>query len=158
MRRKIVNPYNPELNKCFGCSKNNPIGLKLDFEEVDDHIQAIWEPKEYYEGYINVLHGGIIATMLDEVCAWCVSVKKGTAGVTSELKVRYLKPVFMNKGIITLKARILKTEERYVHLKSDLTDGIGKVCAEAEAIYFLYPEEYAKRKFGYPGKEYFFDK
>jgi len=158
MRRKIINPYNPELNKCFGCSRKNPIGLKLEFEEVDNYIEATWEPKEYYQGYVNVLHGGIIATMLDEVGAWCVSVKKGTAGVTSELKVRYLKPVFMNRGNITLRAHIERTEGRYVYLKCDLTDSNGKICAEADTKYFVYPEEYAKRRFSFPGKEYFFDK
>ena len=158
MRRKIKNPYDPEKNKCFGCSSRNPIGLKLEFEEVDNYIEAKWEPKEYYQGYVNVLHGGIIATMLDEVCAWCVSVKIGTAGVTSELTVRFLKPVFMNRGTITMRATIEKSEDRYVYLKSDLTDGDGRICAEAESTYFIYPEDYAKRKFGFPGKEYFFDK
>ncbi|HDZ41158.1 MAG TPA: PaaI family thioesterase [Bacteroidetes bacterium] len=158
MRRKIINPYDPQLNKCFGCSKSNPIGLKLEFEEDDDYVTAAWEPEEYYQGYINVLHGGIIATMLDEVGAWCVTVKTGTAGVTSELRVRYLKPVFMNNGRILLKARIVKTEGRIVYLKCDLSDGNGKICAEADTIFFTYPEEVAKRKFGYPGQEYFFEK
>ncbi|MBN1387448.1 MAG: PaaI family thioesterase [Bacteroidales bacterium] len=158
MRRKIKNPYNPEINKCFGCSCKNPIGLKLQFEEVDNYIEAKWEPNEYYSGYVNVLHGGIIATLLDEICAWCVSVKLGTAGVTSELKVRYLKPVFMNRGTITLRASIERTDDRYVYLKSELADGDGKLCTEAYSTYFVYPEEYAKRKFGFPGKEYFFDK
>ncbi|MBS0011041.1 MAG: PaaI family thioesterase [Bacteroidales bacterium] len=157
MRRKVKNPYDPELNKCFGCSSNNPIGLKLEFEEVDDHLIAVWEPQEYYQGYINVLHGGIIATLLDEVGAWCVTVKKGTAGVTSELRVKYLKPVFMNRGNIKLRARVVKTEGRNVYLSCDLTDGSGKICAEAETIFFMYPEEVSKRKFGFPGKEYFFD-
>ncbi len=158
MRRKVINPYDPEINKCFGCSKKNPIGLKLEFEEVDNHIEAKWEPTEYYAGYVNVLHGGIIATLLDEICAWCVSVKKGTAGVTSELKVRYLKPVFMSRGTITLRASIERTDNKFIYLKSDLVDGSGNLCAEAYSTYFAYPEEYAKRKFGFPGKEYFFDK
>jgi len=156
MRRKIKNPYDTQLNKCFGCSSTNPIGLKLEFEEIDEYVTALWEPQDYYQGYINILHGGIIATMLDEVGAWCVTVKTGTAGVTSELKVSYLKPVYMNRGTIRLRARILKTEERYVYLKCDLADGSGKICAEAETKYFTYPEELAKRKFGFPGKDQFF--
>ncbi len=157
MRRKVINPYNPQINKCFGCRNANPIGLKREFEEVDDHVEAEWEPEEYYQGYINVLHGGIIATMLDEVAAWCVTVKTGTAGVTSELKVKYLKPVFMNKGKILLRARIVKTEGSYVNLKCELSDGSGIICAESETLFFTYPEDVAKRKFGYPGKEKFFE-
>ena len=156
MRRKITNPYNPQINKCFGCSTSNPIGLKLKFEEIDEHVVAEWEPEEYYQGYINVLHGGIIATMLDEVAAWCVTVKTGTAGVTTELKVKYLKPVFMNKGKIRLRARVVKTEGRYVNLKCELMDSSDKICAESETLFFTYPEDVAKRKFGYPGQEKFF--
>lgn len=157
MQRKIKNPYDPEINKCFGCSKKNPIGLKLEFEEIDDYVRALWEPGEYYQGYVNVLHGGIIATLLDEVGAWCVSVKKGTAGVTSELKVKYIKPVFMNRGKIEIRARILKTDGKYVYLNCELLDGTGKLCAESETIFFMYPEDIARRKFGFPGKDYFFE-
>lgn len=155
MRRKITNPYDQKVNKCFGCSSNNPIGLKLEFEEFDDYVIAEWEPLEYYQGYKNVLHGGIIATMLDEIGAWCVNIKIGTAGVTTELKVRYLKPVFMNRGAVKMRAHIIKTEGRHVHLKCELADGQGKLCAEAESVFFTYPEELAKRKFGFPGREYF---
>jgi uncharacterized protein (TIGR00369 family) len=104
--KKIINPYDKELNMCFGCSPKNPFGLKLQFEESEEFLHAIWHPSEQYQGYTNILHGGIIATLLDEIGAWCVSVKIGTAGVTSEMKTKYLSPVFINKGNITLKAEI----------------------------------------------------
>lgn len=155
MQRKLNNPYDPDVSRCFGCSSNNPIGLKMEFKEQDEYVMADWEPKEHYQGYVNVLHGGIIATMLDEVSAWCVNVKIGTAGVTSELKVRYLKPVFLSSGNITVRARIVSRDGRYIKLKSDLQDGKGKICASAESLFFAYPEEMAKKKFGFPGKDKF---
>jgi len=68
---------------CFGCSPGNNIGLKLTFEEDDEKLYATWQPDPLFQGYLNVLHGGIIATLLDEAGAWCVYVKAGTAGVTS---------------------------------------------------------------------------
>lgn len=155
MQRKVNNPYDPEVNRCFGCSSNNPIGLKMEFTEQDEYVLAHWQPKEHFQGYVNVLHGGIIATMLDEVSAWCVNVKIGTAGVTSELKVRYLKPVFLSSGQITVRAKIVSSEGRYIKLKSELQDGKGKICATAESMFFAYPEEMARKKFGFPGKDKF---
>ena len=81
--KKIINPYDKDLNMCFGCGTANPIGLKLLFTESDEFIHASWQPTVYYQGYPNVLHGGIIAALLDEIGGWVISVKIGTAGVTS---------------------------------------------------------------------------
>jgi len=154
--KKIKNPYNLAENKCFACSDKNPIGLKLAFEESEKFMHATWEPSEYYQGYANILHGGIIATLLDEIGAWCVNVKVGTAGVTSELSVKYLKPVFISKGGITMKAEIVGKNERNVMLRSYLYDGTGTLCAQAETDFFIYPEDIARRRLNFPGRESFY--
>jgi uncharacterized protein (TIGR00369 family) len=156
--KKIINPYDNELNMCFGCSQKNPAGLKLQFEESEEFIHASWQPSEIYQGYSNILHGGIIAALLDEIGAWCVSVKIGTAGVTSEMKTRYLSPVYINKGIITLKAGVVKQTKKSARINCFLYDGQSKLCANAEAEYFIYPPEIAVRKFKYPGHEAFYEK
>jgi uncharacterized protein (TIGR00369 family) len=156
--RKIINPYNKDLNMCFGCSQKNPIGLKLQFTENEEFIIAEWQPSEIYQGYSNILHGGIIATLLDETGGWCVSVKVGTAGVTSEMKTKYLAPVYINRGTITLKASIAEQTSRTAKINCFLYDGHFKLCAEAIAEYFIYPSEIAARKFMYPGREAFYEK
>ena len=156
--RKIVNPYDKDQNKCFGCSVSNPIGLKLTFTETDEFIEAKWLPGEYYQGYPNILHGGIIASILDETGGWCVSVKVGTAGVTSEITIKYLAPVYINKGELTIRATVVEKNEKSARINCQLFDGQSKLCAEAIADFFLYPHEIAKRRFRYPGKEAFFEK
>jgi uncharacterized protein (TIGR00369 family) len=156
--KKIINPYDSELNMCFGCSQKNPAGLKLQFEESEEYIHATWQPSEMYQGYTNILHGGIIASLLDEIGAWCVSVKIGTAGVTSEMKTKYLSRVFINKGSITLKASIAEQTKNSARINCYLYDGQSKLCAEAVAEYFIYPPEIAVRKFRYPGREAFYEK
>jgi uncharacterized protein (TIGR00369 family) len=156
--RKIINPYDSNLNMCFGCGIANPMGLKLRFYESNEFLHAQWQPSDNYEGYPNVLHGGIIAALLDEIGAWCVSVKIGTAGVTSEIKTRYIAPVYINKGEISLKARVESQSEKAATIICLLYNGQSKLCAEAMAEYFLYPLEIAKRKFRYPGREAFYEK
>ena len=157
-RIKVRHPYDPEMNICFGCGRNNPVGLKLDFEESETHLHASWKPDVYYQGYANVLHGGIAATLLDEIGAWCIYVKAGTAAVTQTMTTRYLSPVFMNKGTITLDAAIISTDGKNARLFCRLFDGSGKQCIEAEIDYFLYSEEVARKRYNYPGHDAFYFK
>lgn len=140
---------------CFACSPSNPIGLKLSFEEDDEFVYARWTPDANFQGYNNVIHGGIIATLLDEVGAWYISVKVGTAGVTKSLNVEYLKPLYLSKGEVLLRSRLTKSDERLATLESELFDSSETLCAKSSSVFFLYPEEIAKRKFHYPGKEAF---
>jgi uncharacterized protein (TIGR00369 family) len=154
-RRKIRNPFDPEKNLCFGCGPANPAGLKLTFEEDDEKLYAEWQPLVHFQGYVNVLHGGIIATLLDEVGAWCINVKAGTSGVTSSMMVKYLKPVYISKGTISIEASIISREDKSVRLLCSLFDGEGKKCAEADLEYFIYPENIARQRYHYPGREAF---
>jgi uncharacterized protein (TIGR00369 family) len=155
--KKIRNPYQRDKNLCFGCGQNNPVGLKLVFEEDEEYLCTQWHPTEFYQGYLNILHGGIAATLLDEAGAWCVSVKIGTACVTSDMKIKYLRPVYITKGDINIKARIIEQTTKSAKLLCQLYDGDSKVCVEAESIYFLYPEEIAKKRYNYPGRDAFYN-
>lgn len=154
-RRKIRNPFDADQNMCFGCSPVNKAGLKLTFEEDDNKLYATWHPEAVFQGYINVLHGGIIATLLDEAGAWCIYVKAGTAGVTSSMTVKYLKPVHISKGSVTVEAWIVNKGEKNVLISAALYDGEGRLCAEAVLDYFVYPEKIARSRYYYPGSEAF---
>ena len=153
--KKVKNPYPADEYKCFACSPSNPIGLKLKFEQDNDSLWGIWDPGENYQGYHNVVHGGIIATLLDEVGAWYVSVKMGTAGVTKNLDIEYLKPLYINRGPVKISAKLKSREDNLANLHCELFDSTGQLCSSSESVFFLYPEEIAKRRFLYPGMEAF---
>ena len=154
--RKIINPFSTPMNQCFGCSRHNPVGLKLDFFEDGEEIISEWQPRSDLQGYINVLHGGIQATLLDEIASWTVCVKAETAGVTSSMNIRYIKPVYLNHGPLKLKARLVKLEEKQVLLHTELWDARKQLCTEAEVVYYLFPDHIARSKYHYPGKKAFF--
>lgn len=157
-RRKIRNPFDPEQNLCFGCGPANKAGLRLTFEEDDEKLYAEWQPSVHFQGYTNVLHGGIIATLLDETGAWCINVKAGTSGVTSSMTVKYLKPVYISKGTVSIEASIISREEKSVRLFCSLFDGEGRKCAEADLDYFIYPESIARKRYFYPGRDAFYSR
>jgi uncharacterized protein (TIGR00369 family) len=150
MRRKINNVFAKEDYTCFACSPHNEIGLKLQFFETEDGVEAEWTPNRLYEGYPGVIHGGIQAVMLDEITAWTVYIKAGTAGVTSRLNIKYRKPVSSLQNHITLKGKILKTQRNFIYLEGLLFDEQGELCAEAEAVYFTYPHDKAVKMRWYP--------
>ncbi len=154
--RKISNPYDPGVSRCFGCSDSNPIGLKLRFYEENGKFFADWEPTEQYTGFVNLLHGGIAATLLDEIGAWFTSVICGTACVTSSLNVKYLKPVYISRGTIKLTAEMESETDREAIVECKLYDGEGNLCVTSSGTFFKFPEAIARRKYFYPGKEAFY--
>ncbi|MDR1221928.1 MAG: PaaI family thioesterase [Tannerella sp.] len=156
--KKIKNPYcNMEGYNCFGCAPHNNHGLHLEFFlDGDNTIVAYWNPETYYQGYFNVLHGGIQAALLDEAAGWVVSIILRTAGVTSRMEVRYRKPVMVTDKTLTIKAKLLENEKRLAAIKAELVNEKGELCAEANVQYFIFPQQTAMEKYHYPGIDAFF--
>jgi uncharacterized protein (TIGR00369 family) len=84
---------NPD-NKCFGCGGANERGVQLTFEqdEAAQRIRGVFKIAPEYQGGPGFVHGGIVATLLDEVMAKVSRFERDYA-VTGELNVEYLKPV-----------------------------------------------------------------
>ena len=130
--------------------------LKLDFIEEGEEIISFWNPEKRFEGWKNVLHGGIQATLMDEIASWVVLVKIGTGGVTYRLNAKYRKPVYIDKGVITLRALLKGIKRNIAEIHVRLIDGTGQSCSEAVVEYFVLPEEKARTEMHYPGKDAFF--
>lgn len=78
--KKIINPWkDTEGYYCFGCAPQNESGLQMEFYEEGDEIISFWQPEAKYQGWFNTLHGGIQATLLDEICGWVIIRKLQTA-------------------------------------------------------------------------------
>ena len=86
--KKIINPWrNHEGYNCFGCSPDNPIGLHMEFYEDGDYIVSTWHPEHNYQGWVDTMHGGILSTLIDEVCGWVVTRKLQTSGYTVSVRM-----------------------------------------------------------------------
>lgn len=156
--REILNPFTKDADyNCFGCSPQNKNGLKLKFFEDGDYVISSWKPVDYLQGYKNVLHGGIQTTLLDEIASWTVYVKAKTAGVTSNINISFKKTVFINKGAIKLKCKLVEIKRNIAFLSTELFNSDGVLCTKAEIKYYLFKSEIAKSKMLYPGYENFFN-
>lgn len=158
--RKIKNPWKEDGNRndynCFGCSPYNELGLHLEFWEDGEELIAKWQPRKSLEGWMGVLHGGIQATLLDEIGGWVVMLKMKTAGVTSRMNVNYIKPVKISKGELTVKGKLVSVEDRMANIACSLIDSDGVECATADLTYFCFPERIARARYHYPGVEAFY--
>lgn len=156
--RKIQNPYAKSGRveyQCFGCSPNNPIGLQLEFWDEGEEVVAKWMPRKSLEGFMDVLHGGIQATLLDEIASWAVQTKCKTVGVTSSMEIFYRRPVLISSGEITLRAKIREAGSRIAIVETQLISNDGKLCASAVVKYFLFSAEKASAEYFYPGADAF---
>ncbi len=154
----IHNPYrHVEGYNCFGCSPNNKNGLQMQFFEDGDEIICDWEPRGFLQGYFNVLHGGIQATLMDEIAAWLVQVKLKTAGVTSRIDVRLKRPVPVNEGPLHLVARLQETRRNLADIWVELHNPDGTIGAEGMITYYTFREDIAREKLRYPGYERFIE-
>lgn len=149
--KEIKNPYaNLDGYNCFACSPNNENGLQMHFVEDGDSIICEWEPRGYFQGYYNVLHGGIQATLMDEIASWFVQIKMKTAGVTSNMNLRLRKTVPSNQGNIKLRAWLKEVRRNLVDVNVELINPDGKVGAGGVITYYTFRPDVAREKLHFP--------
>ncbi len=150
--KKIKNPFvHLDGYNCFGCAPQNPFGVKMEFYEVGEDIVSFWQSEAVYQGWLNTLHGGIQSVLLDEICGWVVMRKLQTAGVTSKMETRYMRPVRTDGQRLTLRARIAEQRRNVVLIDATLADAEGKVCTEARCTYFTFPQAKAESEMHFCG-------
>jgi len=154
--RSINNPFNQQAGyHCIGCDPQHPAGLHLKFYETDEGLLCRWLPDPEFQGYPDILHGGIQATILDEIASWLVYVKLETAGVTQKMEVEYLKPVRISMGALMISASLVSVAGREAVINTELKNSAGELCARGVLHYFVYPKEVALKRMNYPGIEAF---
>lgn len=143
--RKIRNPWlgHPQY-KCFGCCPTNPAGVKMEFYADGDEVVSYWKPEAQFQGWIDTLHGGIQAVLLDEICAWVVMHKMQTTGVTSKMETRYRKSISTNEPYLQLRAHIVEIKRNIVLIEATINNSNGELCSSAVCTYFTFSKEKAK--------------
>ena len=119
---------------CFVCGNENPIGLHIDFTVNNDNsATAKIKVPQNFQGWKNIIHGGIISTLLDEVSIYaCRNIT--LKSVTAEIKVKFKKPVPTNTEII-LQAKVVESKRKLIMVKAQLLCE-GNVYASAETKVF----------------------
>ena len=132
----------PNSNHCFVCGVSNPIGLNLSFYLTGPgEVTAEYTVPYDYEGYPGVVHGGIVAAMLDEVCGRAhMSGNPPRFMYTARLEVRYRKNVPIGQPLRVV-GRVEKSKNRSATSKAVIYGPDGTALAEAEALLIDLPQE-----------------
>ena len=122
-------------NRCFGCGQSNPVGLRLEFFLAPDQsvVSLPTIPPDTFEGHPGYLHGGIIATLLDESMSKAVRAR-GFIAMTRHLEVDYLRPVPSNAPL-RLEGRVTRNEGRKHWSEAKIFDNNGVVLAQGKGLF-----------------------
>ena len=132
---KIEIPNNWEFN-CFGCSPANEYGLQLRFYLSERGCCAEYAVPDYFCGFNKWVHGGIIASMLDEVAAWSIISHLFKVGITREITTKFLNPV-QAKTQIRIEGEIVSSDEKSAIVQSRIISKEGLLLAKADSKWSL---------------------
>jgi len=127
------------INKgCFGCGSENHHGLGMRFETDGNRLRSTLVMDERFRGWSNLIHGGILSTLLDECMGWTVIRLTGKLMLTKGMQVRFRKPVRIGMKITVtgfIKERLSETK---VMVASEIHDETGSLCASSEGEFSLF--------------------
>ena len=102
--------------RCYGCDPHSEQGLRMEFYEDGEEIVSVWHPRPEFQGWVDTLHGGVQATLADEISSWVVFRKFRTSGVTSRMEVRYHKPIRTSDERVVLRAAVRQQRRNLVEI------------------------------------------
>ena len=132
----------PNYPYCFVCGDKNKIGLKVAFFYEGGKAKAQYTPTPEFEGYKDILHGGILSALLDEVMIYSI-IAQGIITVTIQMEVKFKKPakigetLFLEGQVTEDKGKILLTEGKAFNQD-------GTIIAESKGKFFRAAGEMKK--------------
>jgi acyl-coenzyme A thioesterase PaaI-like protein len=129
-----------DYEACFACGTGNPIGLQIGgFERTDGFVSARFTPRADYCGFEDVLHGGIIATALDEMLGWTAILLENVMVVTAKLELRYAEPVPV-AATYRLTGALEERRGKRLLLRGECHTVPGKLVASASGLFLVVSE------------------
>lgn len=136
---------------CFACGEKNPCGMRVDVGITGDGVELRYTARREHTGYEDTLHGGVLATLLDEAMAWAVFLHIGTWGVTTRLTTTLRKPVAVGEDLVVM-SHVGRDRGHAVELRAEARRD-GEVVAEGGGTYMKMPEAKVREliaKYGEP--------
>jgi uncharacterized protein (TIGR00369 family) len=133
-REKITPLSHGAQNHCFGCGAANRTGLRLKFFTDDKGriLSRLKVPKRF-EGPPGYMHGGAIATLMDEAMSKA-NRARGVTAMTRQMEVEYLRPVPLGVPLL-LEGRLTKVDGRKHFCEAEVTNEEGRVLAKAKGLF-----------------------
>ncbi len=125
--------YTGTDTNCFACGEQNEYGLQMKFATLDDSVETLFTPNDRFQGWNEIVHGGIISTMLDEAMSHAIFRLIGDTVVTAEMTVRFVRPMIVGRQVRVTgwieadRGRLIETRAHIYDTES------GKIVAKGHA-------------------------
>lgn len=132
-------------HNCFGCSPANPSGLRMRFFSDEQAVYSRITVPEHLCGWSNIVHGGVLTTILDEIMSWSAIYLLKRIALTRSINVEFIKPVRVGHEL-RAEGRVTQTNGKYDAVTEGvLIDASGEVCARADAMFKVFSPAVARR-------------
>jgi acyl-coenzyme A thioesterase PaaI-like protein len=129
----------PHTRSCFVCGESNPIGLRLRFETDGRIVKSHFVPRAEHIGFKQTVHGGLIATVLDEIMVWACAVVTKRFAYCAELNVRFVHPLRPNEEVLAQAELAANRKGKIFEAKGELRQVGGLLLATATGKYLPVP-------------------
>lgn len=131
---------------CFACGPRNPIGLHMQFYADDHSVISRVTVGPHLCGWDNLVHGGVVSTLLDEIMSWTAIRFLKRFILTKTMRVDFVRPVYTDSEL-TIEGRIdAVRRNREATIQGRLYNDREQLCARSEGVYALLKTEVARRK------------
>jgi uncharacterized protein (TIGR00369 family) len=125
----------PHTHSCFVCGESNPSGLNLRFETDGRIVRTRFTPRPEHIGFKEVVHGGLIATLLDEIMVWACAVATKRFAFCAELNVRFVNPARPGEPVIATAGLAANRRNKIFEATAELKSESGQLLASATGKY-----------------------
>lgn len=128
---------------CFGCGHQNPLGLHLTFERDGDEVVARYAPRAEDQGFPGMMHGGLVAVLLDEAMGWAMYIDRIFA-VTAKMETRYRRSATLDTPL-EARAQLVRAAGRRLTVDGRVRTVDGLDVADARALFVrMSPQQEAE--------------
>jgi acyl-coenzyme A thioesterase PaaI-like protein len=132
----------PHTAGCLVCGRDNPHGLNLSSLVDPDTgiVSTTFTPAPHHIGFESIIHGGILATVADELMVWSAIWASGKACVAAELSLRFIQKAVIGQPL-NCTAKITRQRSRLIETTAEIHDGALLICTAAGKYVPLGPGE-----------------
>jgi uncharacterized protein (TIGR00369 family) len=136
---------NLESNRCFGCGPANPSGLQMQFYTDGESIASWISVPDRFSGWSNLIHGGILSTILDEIMSRSAICLLKKIPMTKSMTVEYLKSVYSGMEIKVV-GKVVKKEECEAMVEGTIYNMEGQVCTKSSGTLGLFSVDFMNKR------------
>ena len=132
-------------SNCFACGAINSCGLQMKFYSQEQSVISWLSVPNHLCGWDNLIHGGVISTILDEIMSWSAIYLLKKIILTKSMTIDFMKPIYVGTKLKAEGMVSKHINEREALMEGFLYNEAGEICAKSRGTYVLFETKVAKK-------------